>query len=44
MGEDQIIKFADIAMYESKHDKNSDYKFFDKSMLKRAKDFENKEI
>lgn len=35
---DQIIKFADIAMYESKNDKDRDYTFFDKSMLKRADD------
>lgn len=35
---DQIIKYSDIAMYEAKQDKGSSYKFFDKSMLKRATD------
>lgn len=34
----ELLKMADIAMYEAKHDKESDYKFFDKSMLKRASD------
>lgn len=36
---DEILKFSDIAMYEAKQDKEVDYKFFDKSMLKRSSDF-----
>ena len=36
---DQILKYSDIAMYEAKRDKETDYKFFDKSMLKRSNDF-----
>jgi len=35
---DELIKYADIAMYLSKKDKNIDYKFFDSSMLKRSND------
>jgi len=35
---DQILKFSDIAMYEAKQDKDAEYKFFDRSMLKRASD------
>lgn len=34
----ELLNMADVAMYEAKHDKGSDYKFFDKSMLKRASD------
>ena len=34
----EIIKFSDIAMYEAKHSKDTDYKFFNRSMLKRASD------
>lgn len=36
---DQILKYSDIAMYEAKRDEEIHYKFFDKSMLKRATDF-----
>ncbi len=32
---DEVLKFSDIAMYEAKHDKDANYKFFDRSMLKR---------
>ena len=35
---DEILKFSDIAMYEAKKDKDADYKFFDRSMLKRSID------
>ena len=35
---DEILKYSDIAMYEAKNDKTIDYKFFDKSMLKRSND------
>ena len=35
---DEIIKFSDIAMYEAKRDKNINYKFFNRSMLKRESD------
>lgn len=35
---DEILKYSDIAMYEAKRDKESSYKFFDKSMLKRSTD------
>ena len=35
---DEIIKFSDIAMYEAKRDKDTEYKFFNKSMLKRESD------
>jgi len=35
---DEILKYADIAMYAAKRDKDSDYKLFDKSMLKRSFD------
>lgn len=30
---DEILKLSDMAMYEAKHDKNAEFKFFDKSML-----------
>ena len=40
---DEILKYSDIAMYEAKHDKDCDYKFFDKSMLKRSGD-SNEEV
>ena len=35
---DEILKYSDLAMYEAKRDENSDYKLFDKSMLKRSGD------
>ena len=35
---DEIIKFSDVAMYEAKRDKDTKYKFFNKSMLKRESD------
>lgn len=34
----EAIKFSDIAMYKAKQDDKIDYKFFDKSMLKRSND------
>ncbi|MCP4176798.1 MAG: diguanylate cyclase [bacterium] len=34
----EIVKFADIAMYSSKREQDSHYKIFDRSMLKRAGD------
>lgn len=39
---DEVLKYSDIAMYEAKRDETCDYKFFDKSMLKRSSDFVNK--
>lgn len=36
----ELIKYADIAMYVAKHDKDSNYKLFNKSMLKRSSDIE----
>jgi len=33
-----IVKFSDIAMYAAKNDKDTSYKIFDKSMLRRASD------
>jgi len=33
-----IVKFSDIAMYAAKRDKETDYKFYDSSMLKRTSD------
>ena len=33
-----IVKFADIAMYAAKRDKDTNYKFYDSSMLKRISD------
>ncbi|MBE9202723.1 GGDEF domain-containing protein [Synechocystis salina LEGE 06099] len=35
---DEILKFSDIAMYEAKQDENTEFKFFDRSMLKRWSD------
>ena len=35
---DEILKYSDIAMYEAKRDNENEYRFFDKSMLKRADD------
>jgi len=35
----EIMKYSDVAMYEAKRDKDSNYKMFDKDMLKRASDF-----
>lgn len=35
---DDILKFSDIAMYEAKHDEDAEFKFFDRSMLKRYSD------
>jgi diguanylate cyclase (GGDEF)-like protein len=35
---EELLKLADIAMYAAKRDKESKYKFFDKSMMKRAGD------
>lgn len=35
---DEIIRFADVAMYAAKRDKKDRYKFFDQTMLKRASD------
>lgn len=35
---DELIKYADIAMYEAKKDEKVEYKFFDSSMLKRSND------
>ncbi|MCP4095451.1 MAG: diguanylate cyclase, partial [Planctomycetaceae bacterium] len=35
---DEVLKFSDIAMYEAKHDKDANYKFFDRSMLKHDSD------
>ncbi|SEK83191.1 diguanylate cyclase (GGDEF) domain-containing protein [Colwellia chukchiensis] len=34
----EIIKFADIAMYAAKKDKDTYFKFFDKTMAKRSSD------
>ncbi|MDX2367195.1 MAG: diguanylate cyclase [Colwellia sp.] len=34
----EIVKFSDIAMYAAKRDKDTHYKFFDSSMLKRLYD------
>lgn len=34
----EILKFSDIAMYAAKRDKDTDFKMFDKSMLKRTSD------
>lgn len=34
----EIVKFSDVAMYAAKHDKDTNYKMFDKDMLKRASD------
>jgi len=31
---DEVIKYADIAMYEAKRDEETDYKLFDRSMIK----------
>jgi len=39
---DEILKYSDIAMYEAKRDETCDYKYFNKSMLKRSSDFVNK--
>ncbi|QUS61468.1 GGDEF domain-containing protein [Synechocystis sp. PCC 7339] len=36
--DDEILKFSDIAMYEAKQDENTEFKFFDRSMLKRWSD------
>ncbi|MCP3944772.1 MAG: diguanylate cyclase [Desulfobacteraceae bacterium] len=35
---EEIIKFSDVAMYVAKNDKETDYKFFNRSMLKRISD------
>ncbi len=35
---DEVLKYSDIAMYEAKRDKDCNYKFFEKSMLKRSVD------
>jgi diguanylate cyclase (GGDEF)-like protein len=35
---EEILKFSDIAMYMAKNDKDHDYSFFDKTMLKREMD------
>ena len=35
---EQIVTYADVAMYEAKRDKKSSYQFFDVSMLKRSSD------
>jgi diguanylate cyclase (GGDEF)-like protein len=35
---DEILKFSDIAMYEAKTDKDTNYKYFDRNMLKRTSD------
>jgi diguanylate cyclase (GGDEF)-like protein len=35
---EEIVKFADIAMYAAKRDKASSYKLFEKSMLRRSSD------
>lgn len=35
---DEILNYADIAMYEAKRDKETHYKFFDISMAKRSTD------
>jgi diguanylate cyclase (GGDEF)-like protein len=35
---DHLLKFADVAMYAAKRDKDTQYKFFDQGMLKRASD------
>lgn len=37
---DEVLKYSDIAMYEAKHDKNSAYRFFEPTMLKRSSDHE----
>ncbi len=34
----EILKFSDIAMYEAKLDKDTSFKFFDRTMLQRAND------
>lgn len=38
LNSDELLKYSDIAMYSAKNDKDCDYKFFDKSMLKRSND------
>ena len=35
---DEILNYADIAMYEAKRDEETNYKFFDMSMAKRSTD------
>ena len=35
---EDIVKFADLAMYSAKKDKETSYRLFDKSMLKRSTD------
>ncbi|MCW5213716.1 GGDEF domain-containing protein, partial [Desulfobulbus sp. TB] len=36
----ELVKFSDIAMFEAKHDKDTQYKIFEKSMVKRSSDIE----
>ncbi|OUR73669.1 diguanylate cyclase [Methylophaga sp. 41_12_T18] len=35
---EEVINYADIAMYAAKNDQQTHYKFFDRSMLKRSSD------
>ncbi len=35
---EELVKFSDVAMYEAKRDKDTNYKFFARSMLKRISD------
>ncbi len=35
---EEILKFADIAMYSAKRDTSTNYRFFDNTMLKRESD------
>lgn len=35
---EEIVKFSDVAMYAAKNDANSNFEFFDRTMLKRAND------
>ena len=39
---EEIVTLADIAMYQVKRDKDTNYKFFDRSMLKRCSDVNGK--
>ena len=41
---EDILKFSDIAMYAAKSDKDTNYRFFDKAMLKRESDAEHTNI
>jgi len=38
VGDDEVLRFSDVAMYAAKNDKTCNYKFFDRSMLRRSGD------